>query len=118
MRVIKFRAWDIDTKEAVNLSSRTQLVLRLNGKITEGSTTPNVILEQFTGILDNKSVDVYEGDIASVCTNGGDENCVCRWSDEYARFQWQDISGSYVYQMQEVDSIVIGNIHENPELLK
>ena len=70
---------------------------------------------QYTGVHDRNEKEVYEGDIVVTYLK---RKYVIKWIDKYARFAfWKpDIvfaSGLYDYGQFEV----IGNIHENPEML-
>lgn len=70
---------------------------------------------QYTGVHDRKGKEVYEGDTVVTYLK---RKYVIKWIDKYARFAfWKpDIvfaSGLYDYGQFEV----IGNIHENPEML-
>lgn len=71
-------------------------------------------LEEYTGLKDKKGVEIYEGDILKT-KNGV---CYVIWFD--ASFALKspgsesiDFEHSSVYELSEI----IGNIHENPELL-
>lgn len=73
-----------------------------------------VEIEQFTGLLDRNGKEIYEGDIVKY------EDCVFSigWDDKHARFGFMPVKGcdiSMHFSMKECK--VIGNIHENPELL-
>jgi uncharacterized phage protein (TIGR01671 family) len=108
--------------EMVDLKHRPQMVLRLSGKVTEGSTTPNVVLEQFTGLLDRNGKDIYEGDILiSARTKakfiveylGGG---FIQHPIEFDTLSSKDPSDYIYWEWNELE--IIGNIHENPELLE
>ena len=113
---IKFRAW-VDEKMQKTLTIRE--IGLLGYKISD-----NAILMQYTGLKDKNGVEIYEGDIIKIekCfTNGVDKlsdhigeikylNCRFMATDEYLNSLCP-----YTYKNQIE---VIGNIYENPELLR
>lgn len=81
-------------------------------------------VEQYTGLTDKNGKEIYEGDILG----GMFEGCYIGWCDTTKSFElfncyehycmacdgdilWCELSDS------DIDLEVIGNIHENPELL-
>lgn len=62
---------------------------------------------QFTGLYDKNRVEIYEGDILSA-DNGVESIVSVGWEDMYTY--------SYFHPVKLFE--VIGNIHENPELLE
>ena len=77
------------------------------------------ILMQCTGLKDRNGTLIYEGDIVEVLPE--EEYAVIEWNDDTARFDIRMISEKVCadfdnYYGDELE--VIGNICENPELLK
>lgn len=76
---------------------------------------------QFTGLRDKNGVEIYEGDILIYKKYVVKEIILVSWNDKYAGFtlhcdNWACIA--FFYEYLDVDKVeVIGNIHDNPELL-
>ena len=74
---------------------------------------------QFTGLFDRNSKKIFEGDIIENIT---DHNiAVVRWYEEHSTFMLYSEMKNKVYFLYDNDfkSIdVIGNVYDNPELLK
>ena len=131
MREIKFRGKRVDNGEWVYGDLNhvggfgTKHVQIYRDSIDE-QHSPEVDPEtvgQFTGLKDKDGVDIYEGDIVSGC-NGSINgvawptgNIVIVWRKEKAEFN-VPLWGDFVNQNRTHWFKIIGNIHENPELLK
>ncbi len=88
-------------------------------------------LMQYTGLKDKNGVEIYEGDIVAIDMWQGNEHGyiaedgVIKWYEQSSAFKWfsleDDPSDGHNYWLSQADSKqreVIGNIYENPELLK
>lgn len=117
MREIKFRAWEQSTNTM--FTKLAYVTMSGGGLALEPKEIPLIspILMQFTGLKDKNDVEIYEGDI--VVFNG--IKWVCRWSDNHARFYFStNLHKLLDFSCLEAaeDFEVIGNIYQNPELLK
>lgn len=80
----------------------------------------HIKIMQYTGLKDKNGVEIYEGDIVEFI---GHKNRVIEWTPEKNHYSgWYatgDIRPLPLYSGQEPNTIeVIGNIYENPELIK
>ena len=126
MRDIKFRAWD----NFLSYYSRNSKELYYQASGIFGiSTGDRYILEQFTGLPDKNGKEIYEGDIILVHYDqvadviGGSNryetigvSVLVKWSID----SWRVEVDGEQFSLSEWNesSAVIGNIHENPKLLK
>jgi len=110
MREIKFRAWNDIDKMLIDWGVlRASPVFFMN--IIKGVTRHHKLM-QFTGLTDNNGVEIYEGDIVE------DEE------HYYSVISWDN--GDSMYIASDVGGLadmchpvkVIGNIHENSDLLE
>ena len=125
MREILFRAWDkVSNKYREFDGMHDTMTINEDGKVEyynlqNGSGGDEYILEQFTGIKDRNGKMIFEGDIVHI--DNYDEG----W-DSTVEFKGGafavDVEGrEYDYTAigwTEYEAVVIGNIHDNPELLE
>lgn len=74
---------------------------------------------QFTGLTDRNSTKIFEGDIVHVKAHSGSfTGCVTYWLEEEPRFVCETKHGLHYAICAKFEFEVLGNIHDNPELLE
>jgi len=127
MREIKFRAWDKTDKIMVQVMEMCfhQWWLQVSLDDSEenykgygerhsfsNQETDRFVLMQYTGLKDKNGKEIYEGDFLD-----------CGGFNRVVEFHPSCFFGVYgddwveLYSHNYMDSEVVGNIHENPELL-
>ena len=114
MREIKFRGWDVGFKEMESWESL--LTSDVLPEVLQG-LFPNLKLMQHTGLEDKNGVEIYEGDIviSQDGTGGLVYKHIVEWNEFYKRFEPM---GKDEAHFNRESCEVVGNIYENPELLK
>ncbi len=89
-----------------------------NYKVDAYNVEPSTI-GQFTGAYDRNGKEIYEGDIVFAKSAGEFKKCLVVYADHSCNFILHTKIGPW-YIHGEIDSMleVIGNIHDNPELIK
>ncbi len=131
MREIKFRAWNKKMESMYSPDdNNSEMFMYLDGLLCyDGSPTEDYILMQFTGLKDKNGKEIYEGDICNMRRYSHIDSsrkwCVYEvcwgYSEWLFRGYWQKAINDEFFSIRfpEADEIeVIGNIYENPELLK
>ena len=112
MREIKFRVWQ---SKSINHDNKMWKIEELpNGmleSLIQEQSLKKGILMQYTGLKDKNGKEIYEGDIINWTTE--DVNDVVRFKD--GTFMIGDVC-SFNVSVSNLE--VIGNIYENPDLLK
>lgn len=123
MRPIKFRAWDNDRNLWEN---RFVTGPGTDGKFMALRCCGNSTVEQFTGLHDKNGREIYEGDILEMFPDSGaaeagrTEPQKVIWSAPCFTLQRPNGHKTFFVLDPSVakSSKVIGNVHENSEMLK
>ncbi|MBE6197987.1 MAG: hypothetical protein E7141_04835 [Rikenellaceae bacterium] len=135
MREIKFRGKSFDTGEWVygdyhKRAGGVHCIIKMepdeNGKVVYvvHQATPDTI-GQFTGLLDKNGKEIYEGDIIRGNCGHGEVRHLISFYDMTASFVAEILPDNDINDYCTVSQIwilkyskeVLGNIHDNPELL-
>ena len=119
MRELEFRAWWKDTKRFLDCD---EWYMTCSGaKYLHYAVMPykddNFIIEQYTGIKDENGKEIYEGDVVRYAIRPSRTTVVEWWSGEEEYYPCCTTSG-FALPYSEDGYEVIGNIHENKELLE
>ena len=79
---------------------------------------------QYTGLTDKNGTKIFGGDVCQIkgVPRYDETPFVIEWNNEFGGWYWKDVDGSdttdALWQIVTEKAEVIGNIHDNPELLK
>lgn len=129
MREIKFRAWDKEIKQVVYYP-----MFKFNGNTVDINEQfkcvqngDEYILMQYTGLKDKNGKEIYEGDIVKYTRNNQIITASIEWREGEGCYHYHNIEDSVDSDSLVKESMffigsetveIIGNIYENPELLK
>lgn len=143
-RELKFRAWDKDKGKMIDAEALSWLYLRLDGDKWSIRDYPNAeplllnyengVLMQYTGRKDKNEKEIFEGDIVKYKNLLGCECEYDEWRESklatietaviefkngefYPREKFYECDDCF-YDVRHFDFEIIGNIYENPNLLK
>lgn len=124
MRDIKFRIWDGAKNEWLASSNKDALPyygFALVGEVMTVQSPPywsldeGNIVEQFTDLKDKNGTEIYEGDILIDDFGEPIEYWIVKFSDGGFVGECAGVTES-LFELTQLE--VVGNIHENPELLE
>ena len=128
-RPIKFRVWDKLAERMIypHNDNQQHFIIDLNGRfhnLQNGSGGDDYVIQQYTGLNDSNDDPIYEGDILKNHYDVGNNiiGQVLYESDHGGYiFQWKRKGRGQDYKNLNCDvafeSVIVGNIFENPELL-
>ena len=119
-REIKFRAWDEKNKMWIIKSLEDLLQWSADGNY-QNRDMEFVVWEQYTGLLDKNGKEIFEGDIVKIAGHTDNDVvifkdgafCIEGWTNTLA-----ELMTDWSSNIDPTTIEVIGNIRENPELLK
>ena len=119
MREIKFRAWDKINKEIFNVESINFQERKVYKDTVSYRKFNDIELMQYTGLKDKNNKEIYDGDILS---DGNDEKPYkVIFENGSFRAEFEGDFEEYSFDLINIVAQgceVVGNIYENPELIK
>lgn len=118
-RKVLFRAWDTENNEYWYQGS-----VRFDGSVDSswGKQKYDWILEQWTGLVDKKGTNIFEGDILKLDNWANYQQVRFIEGAFCLAFMGKEAYGEYagdihyVHHANKLQATVVGNIHENPDL--
>lgn len=125
MEYIKFRAWYGRLNNKGTMLDVGRIEFFMDGTTNVNDEFPSPVLMQFTGLLDRNGKEIYQGDIVRFLRkigygwgNNKGDICEIKWFDtgSYVGFGFRPDVPLTANKAKNIE--VIGNMYENPELLK
>ena len=125
----KFRVWDKMRLQFIypHNDNQQHFIIDLNGRfhnLQNGSGGDDYVIQQYTGLSDSNDVPIYEGDILKISYGA--------IGDVIGQVLYEADHGGYIFQWERkgpnqhhinlncdvaFESVIVGNIFENKELL-
>lgn len=116
-REIKFRAWDIKNNVMFNVGDIDWRHVTVGEmEVDHQRDLDEVILLQYTGLKDKNGKKIYDGDIVNAWEEDGGAYSKSIETVSYEKDKGRYVAGQYGLYHYALE--IIGNIYENPELIK
>ena len=121
MREIKFREWETERKTMV-IGEREDYDDSVGFRFAHEEGGERILM-QSTGLKDKNGVEIFEGDIVKIGTLEGYPLGAVEWNEDLACYKIENnekyqFGGEHVTWFHTRDFEVVGNIHQNHELLE
>ncbi|WP_335969228.1 YopX family protein [Fusobacterium polymorphum] len=119
MREIKFRAWDKLNKEMFDVEIINFQERRVYKDTVSYRKFEDIELMQYTGLKDKNNKEIYEGDV--LFESFGERYYKVVFENGSFRAEFEGDFEEYSFDLIDVVAQgckIVGNIYENPELLK
>ena len=117
-REIKFRAWIANNMQKVERLDEIGIHGEKSGFSWSSIDDENFALMQYTGLKDKNGAEIYEGDLISYKAEDMEQESTARVGFSGGSFV-ADFGGGFFFVNQIAkESRVIGNVYENPDLIK
>jgi uncharacterized phage protein (TIGR01671 family) len=102
-------------KQQICYDCQNPILRKIYDRIAYNHIEDGMVFEQCTGIKDRNGKLIYENDLIKI----DDDVAVINWSDYYARFMLESSEDIFDFERSYAEECeVIGNIHENADLIK
>lgn len=126
-REIKFRAWDKDGDNPQEKDLKGVMIcwdyIKAHYYTFRKALDGELELMQYTGLKDKNGKEIYEGDIIELESSNQHKGLI-KYEVSWGSWSWMKgiIIGKPMYSFDAIEarsrSEIIGNIYENPELIK
>jgi uncharacterized phage protein (TIGR01671 family) len=115
----KFRLWDKGSKcfywkDCFTISSDGDIFIK-GSDYSFIADDEDYVLQQFTGFFDSEGKEIYEGDILNFPE---DHAILVEWEPSFSGFYPFLERGDYHYGGEFEKPTIVGNVMENPEIIK
>lgn len=120
---IKYRVWDNENKSYDDPYSSAYYALTQDGGLDfychgdhmKEASPDMYFIEQYTGLRDKNGKEIFQGDIVKSIPDGNVYE-IDWFDDKCGWFGFENTTGEDYIPLYRLNCVIIGNIHENPEL--